>query len=146
MLDKIELIKDENREDEVNWVSISCKSYDVHELAVLKEALQNVGIELSLSKINNSDILMFSLHHYKEKTSRNAGRKKDYSMHSKYKECTVSELKMRLLTMKKSEIIKDLGCPKSTFYRILNNLKERECIFDGEDAFMDNDSIWLYTN
>ena len=76
-----------------------------------------------------------------EKTTRNAGRKKDFTMNERYKNCTISELKIKLESgMKKSDIIAELGCPRSTFYRILKNIENINVYKMGED------SIWLYTN
>ena len=44
--------------------------------------------------------------------------------------------------MKISEIIKELGCPKATFYRILKNIEadERDNLMSGRE------SIWNYTS
>ena len=145
-------MKDENEIElklkrEVNkslddYVLVSCNiPKDTHELAVLKELLGKVGITMSASHGSYSDMLSFRIDYetFDKVTSRGAGRKKDITMKNRYKECTVAELKEKLKTMKKSEIIEDLGCPSMTFYRILKNIN----LDDESDQDM---SIWHFTS
>ena len=46
------------------------------------------------------------------------------------------------ITLLLSSDNEELGCPKSTFYKILNNLKKDENLFD----HIKDDSIWDYTS
>ena len=146
----IELVKDENKEDRIDYITIACSIPDdqIHELAILNEHLERVGISLKVTRYEGTDILGFKINNesYKKATCRGAGRKKDHNMAARYKECSVAELKVKLGTMKKSEIIKELGCPKATFYRILNNLKVDGCNMENIDSLFDDDSIWIYTS
>ena len=99
---------------------------------------------MSLSRFDTTDILSFTINNdiYDQVIKRGAGRKKDYTMQERYKDCTISELKEKLKIMKKVDIMKELGCPKATFYRILKNIKAVDA-FDDEDTA--NTSIWWYT-
>ena len=76
---------------------------------------------------------------YTKRAKRNAGRKKDALLNEKYTPCTVSELKEKLDTMKQTQIIAELGCPRCMFYRVLRNLRQLEQ-WDNN-----TDSIWWYT-
>ena len=148
-MEEVKLVKDENREEETESVAMTVNHPDVHELAVLKEKLGAVGVKMSLVMDRGSDhgVLIFGFRdEYVRNKTRCAGRKKDYKMEQRYKECTVSELKMKLKTMKRCDIIAELGCPKTTFYRIINKLKELECDFENEDSLVDDVSIWIYTS
>ena len=141
---EIALIKNEEEKTDKSYVSVACKLIpdSIHGLAILKELLEKVGIELFASHDEsiNMDILTFKINYetYNKMLSRKAGRKKDCCMESRYKPCTVSELKMKLKTMKNTEIIKELGCPKATFYRILKHIEGRRGIGDR--------SIWEFTS
>ena len=117
---------------------------NIHELAILQEYLAKVGISLSVTKHEYTDIMSFVIDFdtFDKVTGRNAGRKKDRTMGKRYKECTVSELKTKLQTMKNCDIIAELECPKITFYRIMKNIKSAE----NEGYISDNDSIWEYTS
>lgn len=127
-------------------------------LSILKEVLKKSGIDLRVTHYvdeyfeeeKNGIYISFKEKKVAEKITRNAGRKKDYSMFEKYKECTVSELKTKLDSgMKKSEIIAELRCPKATFYRILKNIEKIDVLYTTEpDEMADhlNRSIWLYTS
>ena len=116
-----------------------------HDLACLNSLLNEVGISLSLKHKTmdgyRCDLLCISLdtNAYIQKTNRHAGRKVTANKHGLYTECTVSELKEMLDTMKQREIIEHLKCPKSTFYRILRNLREQG---NWENNQL---SIWYYT-
>ena len=125
------------------YSSVVCEIKDdnIHSLAVLKECLSKVGITLEAKRYEHNDILNFKIDFetFNKVTKRGAGRKKDYSMEKKYKKCTVSELKTKLKTMKKCDIIEELECPKATFYRILKNIEL-------DNIAEDEDSIWLYTS
>ena len=150
MKEKIELtLKREPDKDNDRNVHIPCHIYgdreeEVHKLAVLKECLFKVGIELTADRGEVCDYLNFAINFEKfdKITGRNAGRKKDKTMKDRYKPCTVSQLKMKLNQgMKKSEIIQELGCPKPTFYRILKHLDGLN--WDWE--FLQDCSIWEFT-
>lgn len=121
-------------------------SDSMHRLAVLKECLDKVGIEMTAVRYEDekTDVLSFKIDFetFSKVTQRGAGRKKDYSMSERYKKCTVSELKTKLESMKKCEIIEELGCPKATFYRILKNIAAAEV----KNLVNGNDSIWYYTS
>lgn len=112
---------------------------EIHDLAVLKEYLDKVGIEMNLSKYPSGYTLSFGIdkNEYDRVVKRNAGRKKDYDMADRYKDCKVSELKKKLKTMKKTEIIKELGCPKTTFYRLLK-------VLPIDEDWADDCSIWNF--
>lgn len=146
----IELVKDENKDDRIDHIAIACHIPDdkIHELAILNEHLERVGISIRVTRHDVTDILSFKINNesYKKATCRGAGRKKDHDMAARYKECSVAELKVKLSTMKKSEIIKELGCPKATFYRILKNLKAYESDYDNPPSWIEKDSIWIYTS
>ena len=135
---------------ESNYASIICHISEdgIHELATLKDYLLKVGISMRATRYESADILTFMIdkEKYEKVVKRGAGRKKDYSMEEKYKKCTVSELKKMLETMKKSDIIKELECPKRTFYNILNNIKEAEEFLDAEYEQGYDPSIWDYTS
>lgn len=143
--ENIELKRKAGREDK-DYATVICKVVDdhIHDLAVLKEYLDKVGINMSLSRYDTTDILSFSIDNdtYNKMVKRGAGRKKDYTMRERYEECTVSELKTKLETMKRVDIIKELGCPKATFYRILKNIKKYNSFANADEA---NTSIWYYT-
>ena len=47
------------------------------------------------------------------------------------------------MSKKKNEIISELGCSRSTFYQILNNIKAIEEILGFES--IKDDSIWKHT-
>ena len=122
---------------------------DLTTLAFLKEILSKFDIELDVTHhiydekhAYDSVFIHYKRENMLKKATRNAGRKKDFEMAYRYKECTVSELKMKLDSgRKKSDIIAELGCPRTTFYRILRNL--------GKEIDLDlygSDSIWMYTN
>lgn len=121
---------------------------DLQSLSLLKEILSKSGATLDVThNIQRDGTEYNSIYIYMNedkvavKTTRNAGRKQQLFKNGKYKECTVSELKMKLESgMKKTEIINELGCPKATFYRILKNLGED---IEHEDVQMH--SIWIYT-
>lgn len=141
---EIALVKDESKNPEKTYVSVACKFIpeSIHELAILKELLEKVGIRVHASHAEeiDMDILGFSINYdtYNKIVYRKAGRKKDCCMESRYQSCTVSELKLKLKTMKNTEVIKELGCPKATFYRILKNIEGRRGIGDR--------SIWEFTS
>jgi len=146
---EIELKK--NQEDRTrDYASVICKISDdnIHELAVLKEYLEKVGIRMRATRYDITDILFFSIdkEKYDKVVKRGAGRKKDYHLAEKYKECKVSELKEMLKTMKKCEIIKELGCPKRTFYNILKNIEEEEAYIAYEKEQGYDLSIWNFTS
>jgi len=76
---------------------------------------------------------------YKAALTRKAGRKPDFKKkYDMYGKCTVGELQERLKTMTKSDIARELGCPRMTLYRILKNIAENHP--DSET------SIWHYTS
>lgn len=151
MKEKIELnLQREPDKDNDRNVHIPCHIlvYDdreeEHKLAVLKECLSKVGIELTANRGEMCDYLNFRIDFEKfdKITGRNAGRKKDRTMKDRYKPCTVSQLKTKLSQgMKKSEIIQELGCPKPTFYRILKHIDRLN--WDWE--FLQDCSIWDFT-
>lgn len=140
---EIPLVKDEkkalsNYHDD--YISVICEisEQNIHELAILKEYLGKVGITVNAVRYPQTDILSFSIQKetYEKVVNRNAGRKKDYNMNKRYKSCTVAQLDEKIKTMKKQDIINELGCPKMTFYRILKNI-------DWEAKDM---SIWEFTS
>lgn len=114
----------------------------MHKLAVLKDCLNKVGIKMEAVRSDCTDLLTFKIDFdtFEKVTNRGAGRKKDYDMGKKYKECTVGELKEKLKTMKKSEIAEELGCPRMTLYRILKNMES------SLSADLDTMSIWFFTS
>lgn len=140
---EIALVKDEKKPS-ITWhddyISVICEisEQNIHELAVLKEYLEKVGIMVNAVRYPGTDILSFSIHKetYEKVVNRNAGRKKDYHMDERYKSCTVAQLDAKMKTMKKQDIINELGCPKMTFYRILKNID-----WDAKDM-----SIWHFTS
>ena len=118
---------------------------DMDTLAHFAELLSKVGVELKVKHTPHGNIVSFFINYetFNKTVTRKAGRKKDYAMGNRYKPCTVSELKAKLESgMKNLQIIEELGCPKSTFYKILNNLKKDENLFD----HIKDDSIWDYTS
>lgn len=133
-----------------DYASVICSIHDddTHDLAVLKEYLEKVGISMRATRYDVTDILFFSIdkEKYDKVVKRRAGRKKDYHLAEKYKECKVSELREMLKTMKKCEIIKELGCPKRTFYNILKNIEEAEDYIACENERGYDPSIWDYTS
>lgn len=130
--------------DSYSVVTCTIADDEIHKLAVLKECLAKVGIDMSAQRYEECDTLSFEIDFetFNKVTNRGAGRKKDYSMDERYKQCTVSELKKKLDTMKKCDIIKELGCPKATFYRILNNIEKDKGVIESEP----NMSIWHFTS
>ena len=150
-MEYIELIKDENRDDILSEIRVCCPNNDLHELAVLKEKLEAVGVGFRVGKTKNgSNMLVFDFEdvNCKVNRTRNAGRKPE-KMDEKYNDCTVYGLKEMLKTMKKVDIIKELGCPKSTFYRVLKNIEAKNIDIYGPldvDLECDRNSIWEYTN
>jgi len=133
-----------------NYTSVTCSISEdsAQELAILKDYLYKVGISVKATRYESTDVLTFIIdkEKYDKVVKRGAGRKKDYKLEEKYKKCTVSELKKMIETMKKSDIIKELGCPKRTFYNILNNIKEAEEFLDAEYEQGCDPSIWDYTS
>ena len=149
---KIELKKQSKLRYMAKDIFIPCHIHaddedEIHKLAVLKECLEKVGIELTVDTADEEgmrDYLMFKIDFDKfdTATSRRAGRKKDYTMDKRYKSCTVAELKEKLdKGMKKTEIMRELGCPKPTLYRIIKNLDG----FWDKKHFQDYD-IWDFTS
>ena len=118
----------------------------IHELSCLNSLLSEIGVSLSLKHKTmdgySCDLLCieFNSDTYLQKTNRNAGRKTDANKHGRYTECTVSEFKNMIDTMKHKDIIEYLKCPRATFYRVLRNLRERD---DWENNAL---SIWFYTS
>ena len=112
----------------------------------LKAFIEPVGIKMQVIQEEDDDgvlqgYMRFSVdvRKYRRMTNRGAGRSCSRTMVKKYKRCKVSELKVKLQTMKKSEIIAELGCPKSTFYRILKNINLNSSQYDKRQ-------IWDFTS
>lgn len=148
---EIKLVLDgEIKEFKDDYSIVTCKIADneIHNLAVLKNCLEKIGITMNAQRYEEWDTLSFKINFetFNKITNRGAGRKKDYSMEKRYKECKVSELKMKLETMKKCDIITELGCPKTTFYRILKNIEEDKTYIDFEKKMGIDPSIWDFTS
>jgi len=129
-------------------LSIESTLYEdtIQDLAYLNSMLKEVGVELELKNIKRDNYehnimsIRFNSDTYISKTTRHAGRPVDANKHGNYRECSVMELQEMLKTMKHDEIIKELRCPRATFYRILRTLRELD------DWEGNTSSIWYYTS
>lgn len=132
------------------WVSFTAHSLteqSLNELAAMAEQLEKVGVSLEISRKENTEtgvsydfvVLKVNEERYQSVITRHAGRKADFDRkYDTYGKCTVAELQEKLKTMKKTDIAKELGCPRMTLYRILRNISE-----NNPDA---DTSIWHYTS
>ena len=141
--------KDNQKNGHIGFWIDKIDQEEMNTLAHLAEILSKVGVEIQVKHFSedlNSNLVSFNVDYetFNKTTNRGAGRKKDHKMSERYKECTVSELKMKLDSgMKKIDIIKELGCPGMTFYRILKKIEEDD-IFNWEGG--QDCSIWLFTS
>lgn len=117
------------------------------ELAAIADMLDTVGVSLEISRKENTDtklsydfiMLKVNEEKYHAAKTRHAGRKADFDRkYDAYGKCTVAELEEKLLSMKKTEIARELGCSRMTLYRIINNISDRKPAGDT--------SIWHYTS
>lgn len=131
----------------VSFTAAKLSENSLDELAVIADMLENVGISLEISRKENKEtkvsydfvVLKVNEEKYRASKTRHAGRKADFNRkYDVYGKCTVAELEEKLLTMKKTEIAKELGCSRMTLYRIINNISERKPAGDI--------SIWHYTS
>lgn len=120
---------------------------NLNELAVIADKLEKVGVSVEITRKQNGesnlnyDFIAIKVNEekYQEAKTRHAGRKADFERkYDTYGKCTVAELEEKLITMKKTEIAKELGCSRMTLYRIINNISERKPTKDM--------SIWHYTS
>jgi len=120
---------------------------NLDELAALAKLMERVGISVEINRNQNLEtglsydfiVLKVNEEEYRNALTRNAGRKPDFNKkYDMYGKCTVGELQKKLKTMTKSDIAKELGCPRMTLYRILHNISENKP--DSET------SIWHYTS
>lgn len=96
---EIALVKDEKkpsitRHDDCISVICEISEQNIHELAILKEYLEKVGIMVNAVRYLGTDILSFSIHKetYEKVVNRNAGRKKEPK--DKEKEAFILEFKV----------------------------------------------------
>lgn len=118
----------------------------LNNLIAISKLLERLGVSLSIDRYPASDEpsrlflkIQIDEDQFHFATNRNAGRKKDLTMESRYKHCTVAELREMQKDMRKTDIANELGCPRMTLYRIFKNLETA-------DNVCDDDSIWSYTS
>ena len=119
----------------------------LEELNRMADLLKKVGVSLETTRKENTGLgleydyitIKLDKEKYKEAVTRHAGRKADFEeKYDKYGKCTVGELSLKLQTMTKTRIAKELGCSRMTLYRIINNIELRNPAGDT--------SIWHYTS
>jgi len=120
---------------------------NLDELAAFANLMERVGISVDITRNQNPEtglsydfiVMKVDEEQYKAALTRKAGRKPDFNKkYDMYGKCTVGELQEKLKTMTKSDIARELGCPRMTLYRILKNIAENHP--DPET------SIWHYTS
>ena len=125
--------------------TLSDKNLD--ELAALSKLMERVGVSVEVNRNKNPEtglsydfiVMKVNKEQYRNAVTRKAGRKPDFDKkYDRYGKCTVRELQEKLKTMTKSDIAKELGCPRMTLYRILRNISENKPDPDT--------SIWHYTS
>lgn len=144
---KNRISSDYHPEGLVSFTAQTLNEKNLDELAVFSKLMERVGISLDISRNQNPEtglsydfiVLKVNEEQYKNALTRKAGRKADFNKKfDMYGKCTVAELQEKLKIMTKSDIAKELGCPRMTLYRILHNISENKP--DPET------SIWHYTS
>lgn len=124
---------------------------NLQELALLKDLLEKVGIQVKAYDYTDSNSLALSFNidysKYNTATTRKAGRKFSYNKEQEhgYAPCTVEELHERIKTNpNKSALAAELGCHRTTLYRILKKLEDNKWYED--DDYYRKRSIWSHTS
>ena len=131
----------------ISFTAQTLNDKKLDELAAFANLMERVGISVDITRNQNPEtglsydfiVMKVDEEQYKAALTRKAGRKPDFNKkYDMYGKCTVGELQERLKTMTKSDIARELGCPRMTLYRILKNIAENHP--DPET------SIWHYTS
>ena len=131
----------------ISFTAQTLSEKNLDELAALANLMERVGISVEVNRNQNPEtglsydfiVMKVNDEQYKNAITRNAGRKPDFNKkYDMYGKCTVAELQEKLKIMTKSDIAKELGCPRMTLYRILHNIEENK-----PDP---KTSIWHYTS